>query len=47
MSPRKKGYKKRVNFRTDYFEVIEVESYKQYNGKNEVVSEATCKCLIF
>ena len=45
-SPRKKLSIKHVNFKTNYIQVIEVESYKLYNGKNEVNDDTTCKCLI-
>ena len=48
----KKKNKKRVTFQKNFIEIINVDSYKQYNNNDEIVPEkrkekSCCKCEIF
>ncbi len=48
----KKKKKKKVTFQKNFIEIINVDSYKQYNNNDEIVPEkrkekSCCKCEIF
>jgi len=44
-SPRRKPMKK-VTFKTDFIQIVVVDSYKKYNNGDNSNMETNCRCLI-
>lgn len=44
-SPRRKQSKK-VSFKTDFIQLIPIESYKKYNNTDYTFTDTKCRCLI-
>ncbi len=44
-SPRRKPMKK-VTFKTDFIQIVVVDSYKRYNNCDNTYMDTKCRCLI-
>lgn len=44
-SPRRKPMKK-VTFKTDFIQIVVVDSYKKYNNPEDLNNDMKCRCVI-